>query len=296
MRNTKRINIILWFLLTVALLLSGCINSEQVQQSIIDTFASFEGAEDYVFVVQSPDRLYVRGDYVELEDLTYEDRPCHYISTTTKCAYFFAYHSGSNSTVDLLSMSYQTLEVSLVDTIEAEKEITRGKYYNGEVYFVLWDQEAAPQNAYLIYNLATAQTRNAAYDSVSSDIFDNFQSEKYTVTCKDKNYLLEKKLLVKNNVTGEEKTVEYALLKTCEEGQKIFELGDIYGTDGAFDWYEHNGEIYIVYVYLVDGFLGYPCCAYVMKYDFEGHTMQYYTSVFMKDFPEGSINDFRIPE
>lgn len=296
MRNARRIVIIFSFLLAIVLAFSGCINSEQEQQSIIDTFASFESAEDYVFVVQSPDRLYVRGDYVELEDLTYEDRPCHYISTTTKCAYFFSYHSGSNSTVDLLSMSYQTLEVSLVDTIEAEKEITKANYYNGEVYFTLWDQEAAPQNAYLIYSLAAAQTRNAAYDSVSKDIFDNFQSVKYTVSCESKSPLLENQLLVKNRETGEEKTVGYALLKTCEEGQKIFELGDIYGTYGAFDWYEHNGEIYIVYVYLVDGFLGYPCCAYVMKYDFEGHTMQYYTSVFMKDFPEGSINDFRIPE
>ena len=296
MRNARRIVIIFSFLLAIVLAFSGCINSEQVQQSIIDTFASFESAEDYVFVTESPDRLYIRENVIDLDEVTYEGRPCYYISTETNCAYFFAYHSGSNSTVDLLSMSYQTLEVSLVDTIEAQKEITRGKYYNGEVYFVLWDQEAAPQNAYLIYNLATAQTRNAAYDSVSSDIFDNFQSEKYTISCKDEKPLFESKLLVKHNGTGEEKTVGYALLKTCEEGQKIFELGDIYGTYGAFDWYEHNGEIYIVYVYLVDGFLGYPCCAYVMKYDFEGHTMQYYTSVFMKDFPEGSLDDFRIPE
>lgn len=296
MQTAKRRAIALLFLLTVALSLSGCINSERKQQTIIDTFASFENAEDYVFVTWSPNRLYIRDNVIDLEDLSYEGRPCHYISTSTKCAYFFSYHTGTESTVDLLSMSYQTLELSHLDTIEAECEITKAKYYNGEVYFTLWDQDATPENAYLIYNLATAEVRNADYDSVSNDIFDNFQSEKYTVTYKDKNYLLENELLVKNKGTGEEKIVGYSLLKTCEQGQKIFGLGDVYGTNRAFDWYEHNGEIYIAYVYVVDGFLGYPCYVYIMKYDFDNHTMGYYTSVFMNDFPEGSLSDFRIPE
>ena len=52
----------------------------------------------------------------------------------------------------------------------------------------------------------------------------------------------------------------------------------------------------LVYIYLVDGFLGYPCYAYVMKYDFDSHTMAYYTSVYMENFPEGGLRHFIIPD
>ena len=59
--------------------------------------------------------------------------------------------------------------------------------------------------------------------------------------------------------------VRYSLLRTCEQGKTITGLGDVYATTGPIDYYEHNGEIYIVYIYLVDGFLGYPSCVYIMK-------------------------------
>ena len=62
---------------------SGCINSEYKQQEIINTFDSFENARDYVFVTSSPDCLYVRDNVIDLNDLTYNGAPCHYISTTT---------------------------------------------------------------------------------------------------------------------------------------------------------------------------------------------------------------------
>lgn len=295
MRNIKRVAIILILLSITIFSLSSCINFKYKQQKIIETFESFENSEDYVFVTSSPNKLYVRKNVIDLDNLTYEERPCRYISTTTTCAYFFAYHSETESTVDLLSLSYQTLELSFVDTIEAENKITSAEHYNGEVYFILRDEDAAPVNSYLIYNVETAEIRHADYDSVSSQ---NFQSGKYTITYNDSDEPLtgETKLLVKNNQTGEEKTVGYSLLKTCEQGKKIFELGDVFCTSWASDYYEHNGEIYIVYVYLVDGFLGYPSYAYVMKYDFDSHTMQYYTSVFMEDFPEGSLRGFKIPQ
>lgn len=296
MKNAKRIIIISMLLVITLGTFSGCINSKYKQQEIINTFDSFENARDYVFVTSSPDCLYVRDNVIDLDRLTYDGAPCHYISTTTTCAYFYAYHSQSKSAVDLLSLSYQTLELTFIATVEAENEITRANYCNGEVYFVEYNKGATPSSSYLIYNIETKQSRNVEYQTVSEDVFENFQSEKYTITYEDAEWSLETKLLVKNNATGEKKTVGRSLLKTCEQGKTIIGLGDVYDTTSPMDYYEHNGEIYIVYTYLVDGFLGYPSCVYIMKYDFDSHTMQYYTSVFMENFPEGSIYDFKIPE
>lgn len=294
MKNAKR-TVTLFILFAITLFsLSGCRYSERKQQEIINTFDSFENARDYVFVTSSPDCLYVRDNVINLDDLTYNGAPCHYIATTTTSAYFYAYHSESINTVDLLNLSYQTLELTFIATIKAESEITDADYYNGEVYFVEYNEDATPSTSYLIFNIETNQSRTVEYKTISKDIFKNFQSKKYTVNETDSNLLY--KLEVKNNATGEKKTVGYSLLKTCEQGKTITGLGDVYATTGPVDYYEHNGEIYIVYIYLVDGFWGYPSCVYIMKYDFDSHTMQYYTSVFMENFPEGSIYDFKIPE
>ena len=311
MKKTKMILLIvgLWILNGVAIFMAGIValgsiivlpilvtsNSERKQQKIIDTFESFDNTQEYVIVTQSPDRLYVRGNVVDLETLTYQEAPCHYISTTNTCAYFYSYHAESKNTVDLLSFSYQTLELSFIATVEAENEITSADYSNGEVYFVVLDEESTPNESYLIYNIETMQSRNAGYHTVSEDIFENFQSEKYTIT-DDDTVLWAKKLLIKNNETGEEKRVRLSLLKTCEQGKKILKLDDFVAYTGAIDYYEYNGEIYIVYIFLVDGSLGYPSYAYIMKYDFDSHTMQYYTSVFMEDYPERSLEGFKIPE
>ena len=297
MKNTKRIIIISMLLVITLGTFSGCTNFKYKQQIIINTFDSFENARDYVFVTYSPDCLYVRDNVIDLDDLTYNGAPCHYISTATTSAYFYAYHSESKNTVDLLNLSYQTLELTFIATIKAESEIANADYYNGEVYFVEYNEDATPSYSYLIFNIETNQSRTVEYKTISKDIFENFQSKKYTVNETTDSYpLTEKKLEVKNNATGEKKTVGYSLLKTCEQGKTITRLGDVYSTTGPVDYYEHNGKIYIVYIYLVDDFLGYPSCVYIMKYDFDSHTMQYYTSVFMENYPEGSIYDFKIPE
>lgn len=40
--------------------------------------------------------------------------------------------------------------------------------------------------------------------------------------------------------------------------------------------------------------MGSPCHFYVMKYDFDSHTLEYYTSVFFEEYPE-SVYDLYIP-
>ena len=311
MKKTKMIllSVGLWILKGVAIFMAGIValgsiivlpilvtsNSERKQQKIIDTFESFDNTQEYVIVTQSPDRLYVRGNVVDLETLTYQEAPCHYISTTNTCAYFYSYHAESQNTVDLLSLSYETLELSFIATVEAENEITEADYANGEVYFLVSGEDGTSIQSYLIYHIETTQTRKVNYYTVVKSTFDNFQSEKYTIT-DDDTVFWAKKLLIKNNETGEEKRVKLSLLKTCEQGKTILKLDDFFAYTGAIDYYEYNDEIYIVYIFLVDGSLGYPSYAYVMKYDFDSHTMQYYTSVFMEDFPERSLEGFKIPE
>ena len=178
MKNARRIIIISMLLVIILGTFSGCINSEHKQQKIIDTFESFENAQDYVFVTYSPDCLYIRDNVIELDSVTYRGVPCHYISTTTACAYFYAHHPKSKNTVDLLSLSYQTLELTFIATLESENEITRADYYNGEVYFVEYNEDATPSKSYLIFNIETNQSRTVEYKTISKDIFKNFQSKK----------------------------------------------------------------------------------------------------------------------
>lgn len=296
-KTVKTISFVLLLIFIISIL-SACVNSESKQQKIIDTFASFENAQDYVFVTRSPDVLYVRENAIDLESLTYDDLPCHYIRTTKSCAYFYVYTSELENTVDLLSLSYQTLEMTYIASFEAQNEITEAYYYDEEIYFYVKAEYAPENGTYLIYNLATKERVVLDGEKVSTNIFRSFTTDKYRITYKEAGLLGlgERKLLIENKQTGEEKTIGYSLLKTCDEGKTILKLGKSNLTSEAFSAYEYNGEIYIVYVYLVDGFLGYPSQTYVMKYDFESHTMEYYTSIFMEEYPEGGIDNFVIPE
>jgi len=293
MKSKKQIIVALTLILTIILSFSSCVNTKRKEQKIIDTFDSFENAQNYVFHTSSPDRLYIRDNVIDLENLYYEGSLCHFVSTTPDCAYFYTYHSDSKNAVDLLSLSYQTLELTFVCTLESENEIKEADYYKGDVYFKEYSNNGKTHKSYLIYNIETKETRNIDSEIISKDIFKNYPSEKYEISIIYNFW--GSKLSVKDKLTKEEKIVKNSLIKTCEEGKKIAKLGDFSSTTGAVDCYEYNGEIYIVYIYLVDGFLGYPSCVYVMKYDYDTHTMQYYTSIFMEDYPEGSLSDFKIP-
>lgn len=281
-------------LLTFSLLLSlgACINSKRKQEKIKETFSSFDNAQDYVFVTHSPNCLYVGENVIDMDQLTWQGRKCAYIGTATDCAYFFAYCEQSDSEIELLRLSYQTLELSLVTAIEAQNKILDADYYHGELYFTVKAASDGGDVSYLIYNTLTQESRIGDAKTVSNDMFRDFVTDEYIITDEtDKNMAR-----IINKQTGEEKAVGYPLLKTCEQGKKIYALGDVYLCNGPMDAYEKNGEIFLVYIYLVDGFLGYPCYAYVMKYDFDSHTMAYYTSVYMENFPEGGLMHFIIPE
>ena len=290
----RLINKLTFALLIFSMLLSlgACINSKRKQEKIKDTFSSFDNAHDYVFVTHSPNCLYIGENVIDMDQLTWQGRKCAYIGTATDCAYFFTHCEQSDSEIELLCFSYQTLELSLVTTIEAQNNVLDADYYHGEIYFTVKATSDEDGGSYLIYNPLTQENRIEGAGAVSSDMFRDFVTDEYIII-NDSN---KNKARIINKQTGEEKAVGYPLLKTCEQGKKIYALGDVYLCNGPMDAYEKNGEIYLVYIYLVDGFLGYPCYAYVMKYDFDSHTMAYYTSVYMENFPEGGLRHFVIPE
>ena len=71
------------------------------------------------------------------------------------------------------------------------------------MFFVEYNEDATPSKSYLVFNIETNQSRTVEYKTISKDIFENFQSKKYTVNETDSNSLSENKLEVKNNATGE---------------------------------------------------------------------------------------------
>jgi hypothetical protein len=76
-------------------------------------------------------------------------------------------------------LSYQTLELTFVCTLESENEIKEADYYKGDVYFKEYSNNGETHKSYLIYNIETKETRNIDSEIISKDIFKNYPSEKY---------------------------------------------------------------------------------------------------------------------
>ncbi len=279
----------------LVLSLVACENSPQKQQQIISTFDSFGYTDRYILVTAHELRI---GDRViDLNSITYDGKRCSITMVNGEGAYAWTCADEEERSINILYVPYDTLEAMLLATHALPDHVIHDEYYNGKLYF----RTSNPKSSFyghlcLVYDIATGAIETVPAASLPYDIekaADNNRSEQFSLM-RGKTEDDENTLFVTKKATGETKTVDNSLLTTCEEGRKIVALGERDLGTHCHTAFERDGVIYVLFLYVTDGAFGWPCHYYIMKYDFDSHTLQYYTSIFFVEYPD-YFDDFYIP-
>lgn len=285
------------FMALICLLAScmvSCTNTHKKQREIIQAFDAFPNAEEYILI--TADEICVGNQMISGEKVQYEGTRCHIIHSEADGAW--AYANGGEGKVNIVFFEYETETATLIDSITVPGGVIAAEQYGGEFYFRADDPDTEEfKQIYFVYNLETKETRTVATDALPIDIEtsgDHNRSSLYTIQIAATSSMEECQMTVTKNETGEVKTIDNSLLETCEEGKAILAFSPKRNISGCTAAYEKDGDIYLAYLYITDGFLGSPCHYFILKYDFDSHTAQYYTSIYFQHFPE-SAYDLYIP-
>lgn len=289
--NKKLIVLICLLTLATVFVLSSCYTPDK-QQKIIDTFNSFDNSEEYILI--TPGEIHVGKNIINIRDLNYNTSPCYVIAGEQNGAYAYSHNPQSEFQIDILFFEYETQSLTLLSSLTLPDKILGVDYSDNAFYFETKDPSEGVR-LYYIYDVITAQTQIVDSSEISDDAFksqDHNRSELFSITTESS--IVKNQTKVTKKSTGETKYIDNSLLATCTEGQAIYNLGRFGLGSGSCAAYEKDGYIYTVHVYYVDGALGYPCCYYIMRYDFEAHSFEYYTAIMFEQDPE-SIKDLFIP-
>ena len=283
-------------LMTIALVLGfvSCINSPQRQQKIMEMFDSFPKSDQYILATK--DKILVGEKEIDLNSVKYNGERCHLIAAEETGAYAYFRSGQAENSVGIVYISYAPVEVQLLTTVENLPSILVTEYCESKLYFRVSDPQSNRNQLYFIYDILSGESgyvdTNQQPDDFESSA-DHHRSSVYTI-CIDQNDG-GNCLRVTKKETGETKIIDNTLIGTCEEGKQILDMARVPELGrGCSTAYEKNGDIYVLFLYTTDGFLGNPCHYYILKYNFENHCMEYYTSVFFETYPE-VIKDLYIP-
>ena len=291
-RITKRAVSIL-LILALALCMSACGNSPEKIQRIKDTFASFPYSDRFIMVTLYEIRV---GDTViGLDDIDYNGEPLRIIFTEEHGAYGYSVDPESSSVINVVYLDYDSLAVELVAELQLPSSVIASEVWDGKLYFRTLNPDSEEDNQlYFIYDIATGDTQTVDTDDVEYELeysADHSRSSEYTIMRKLKRF--SNVLEITDKATRKRKEIGNKLLENCKEGRSLIKLGRTNLGTGCSEAYEKDGSIYIPFLYCLDP-LGNPCYYYIMKYDFESHAMEYYTSVYFEEYPE-DIVDIYIP-
>ena len=285
----------LWFLFVMYFINLYAIGYPKEKQEIISTFSSFENSDNYVLL--TVEKLCVGENAIDVKSIKYDGEQCRIILCKEDGAYAYAYAPQSTNTINIVFVEYEPLSVTLISKIDVPSAVHHVEHYNNAFYFKVFQTESEKHNGlYLVYDIATGKTKTIDEEDAASLDFeksgDHNRSKLFSIKY-DLGLFLQNQLSVTRRDTGKTKIISNSLLDTCEEGKAILQLGRGRLGTGCTEAYEKNGEIYVVYYYGI-GFLGDPCYYFIMKYDFESHTLKYHTSIFFETFPE-DVCDVYIP-
>ncbi len=282
MGKFKRLLAIVLSVICSLVCFSSCGNSEEKQQEITEMFASF-GYEDN-FVLRGTGAIFYGKETIDLTALEYEGMACIAIVCMQDGFYAYAYDEWYAPWVDLLWITYDDLTMTKVDRLEFKNGTQTAKmngivdYYDGSICFNA-HRDNDNRFVYYVYDLES-KTLTEYLDERPygfGKYMDGGRSDKYELIYHSK--MFNSYIEVIDKKTGESKKIENKLLKTCEEGKQIKKLGMWRRGTGFHEAYEKDGEIYVANFYCTDGFLGAEKTHYfIMKYDFAGNTLKYYTS------------------
>lgn len=284
-------------LLIIVFMSSSCFNSERQQERIKEMFESFPVAEEKYVLITS-DFVFVGDKQILRSDLKFEGEKCRHLACLEDGMYAYTYVSGTdNASANILRIPYDTLLPELVVTITVDTSITGVNYRDGGLYFRAEGSESEDSNVHrcLIYDIKTGKTRTEIYEDVVQidKGFYNNRSKLYSVTRNIDSF--SDYYEVTEKASGKTKQITKNVLKSCEEGKAILKKGKLKTAITTIQpVYEKDGAIYLFSNMLDDGVLGYPNHCFILKYDFESETADFYTWVYCEDYQK--VVDFYIPQ
>lgn len=296
MKASKGIIIIL--LLSLSFFCS-CGSSDKKSQELKEAFAPFESSDQYVFI--SERKLYVGNRITNLSDITYEGNQCHMIYPAESGMYAYSAESNSDLSIDLVYVAYDTLEATLIKSLFLPEEIITVNLINEIFYFRMDDPETDEfKQIYFLYDMKNDQTSTIdAGDYVEfveqsdRDYEHYYNFERFSLTTIGSssvfNNRFDKKLYITDNRTGRTKLLEESLLDTCEEGKMLRSFDTFFDCSCA---YEKDGYVYLLFGHS-NGLFGMNHY-FIMKYDFESHTLEHYASIW-DVFTDDTIPHMLIP-
>lgn len=280
-RNAFITLLILLCLLT--LIFCSCTNSNE--EELKNALASFDSSEQYVFISERD--FHVGNRITKLSDITYEGNPCHMISPETNGMYAYSAESNSDVSIDIVYIEFDTLKITLVKSLLLPETIITANLINDTFYFRMHAPESEESDQiYFLYDKKTDQTSTICTDDYieyverSDREYEHYYNfERFSLTTIGVSSVFNKhfdgKLYITDNQTGTTKLLDDSLLDTCEEGKIIRSFdGHIY--KGCA--YEKNGYVYLLFTHDTDVFG--DDNYFIMKYDFETHTLEYYAAIW----------------
>ena len=204
--------------------------------------------------------------------------------------------------VNLLFVEFKTLQARYISTFVLQSGVIAAEHYNNCIYFRVSNPKGKGQ-LYFTYNLKTAETGMIPTDDLDADLgfdieysADHNRSSIYRIQSDNRDvstFFTRNKVKITDKRTGESKSLSRSILKTFKEGKEILKIGKV-DVGGFTETYEKDGIIYAVGYCCTDGSLGDPSHLFIIKYDFEKETAEYYTSVLFEKYPEHVV-DLYIP-
>ena len=288
-KHHRSLTVRLMTLLLALFCLCSCRKEAPDLKKIAEAFASFSDEGAYLLLTEK--ELHVDGKIIKTDDFRYEGKPCiPYFCEADRC-YAYVPDSRDPSTVTLVFVAYETLEVTVVGTLSLAGEVLAAEYYAGSAYFRVFDRDRdGGTEVYYAYHFEEGEQSILAVNNLPVRLegaADNSRSARYTIE-RDVGAIR-----VTDKRTGEEKRVTDELLSDCVEGKAIRELrgGALTGYSAA---YEKDGIVYLLGGYTVDAGLRDRAYLFILRYDFKTHSLTYYTTV-EGDAPQGGIVDLYIP-
>ena len=277
---------IISFVLLIVLIFnfSSCGYSDKETQELKEALAPYDRSNPYIFITDN-DHIYTESGFVNLDDITYEGEKCHLIRPDAYGMYAYSAEDNLDLTINIIYIEYHTWEITLVKSLSLPERLYDISLIKGIFYIRMDDPETDEQKQiYFLYDMNNDQTSTVdtkdyyAYVKMADGYADHFYNfERYTLSAitTGATSFSPNKYYIKDNQTGMIKELDKSLLDTCEEGKIIRSSDPFLYMNCA---YEKDGYVYLLFGHTQGLFENENY--FIMKYDFETHTLEYYATIW----------------
>ena len=277
---------IISFVLLIVLIFnfSSCGYSDKETQELKEALTPYDRSNPYIFITDN-DHIYTESGFVNLDDITYEGEKCHLIRPDAYGMYAYSAEDNLDLTINIIYIEYHTREITLVKSLLLPKKLNDISLIKGIFYIRMDDPETDEQKQiYFLYDMNNDQTSTVdtkdyyAYVKMADGYSEHFYNfERYTLSAITTGATIfsPNKYYITDNQTGMIKELDESLLDTCEEGKIIRSSDPFLSMHCA---YEKDGYVYLLFGHTQGLFENENY--FIMKYDFETHTLEYYATIW----------------